>query len=241
MNRLPHIENQESVSHAIQVADLPAALAEQAPLALQAPHRLFFPQHFEARYAYPLLIWLHSPDSSEYELDELMPAVSLRNYVAVGLRGPRVSSQGPRRFCWSLQDECLAISEELTLEAARLAVEDLGINAARVFIGGYGVGGSVAQWVALRYPQYFGGAISINGPAPDRPKLLVRWRQAKRVPVLFMYGQKSTGCSFEAVSDAIMLAYRGKLDYRFTQFNCGDELDTAMTQQIDHFIMGLNV
>ncbi len=47
------------------------------------------------------MIWLHSQDSSEFELDGLMPHISLRNYVAISLRGTKQSALSDRKFVWS--------------------------------------------------------------------------------------------------------------------------------------------
>ncbi|MBU6387985.1 MAG: hypothetical protein KGS49_18735, partial [Planctomycetes bacterium] len=54
-----------------------------APPSIGFPHRLFVPEHYESGYAYPLLVWLHSDHSSEYELDSVMHSLSMRNYAAV--------------------------------------------------------------------------------------------------------------------------------------------------------------
>ena len=48
---------------------------------------LFAPIHYERRYAYPLLVWLHGDGGSERELRQLMPQVSVRNYVGAAARG----------------------------------------------------------------------------------------------------------------------------------------------------------
>ena len=242
MNRLPQFcSDDDEFQQAIQVVDEPGPVRSRTPFPLALPHRLFFPQHFEARYQYPLLVWLHSEDSSEYELDEVAASISMRNYIAVGLRGPQASLSGGRRFNWSLSAGCLAIAEESALQAVRMACDDLAVDPRRVFIGGYGVGGSVAQWIALRHPQYFAGAASVNGAAPNLPKLLVRWREAQRLPVLFCYGRDSRVCDADAVIDTIRLVHRSGLNYQLNQFNCGDELDGAMTSLMNHFMLQATV
>ena len=83
----------------------------------------FAPLHYEANYAYPLLIWLHGGGDSERQLRRIMPHISLRNYVAVALRGtlevPRLSGSGigyrfvqvPDHVC-ETEDRVLSVVEE---------------------------------------------------------------------------------------------------------------------------------
>ena len=61
------------------------------------PQCLLVPQHYERNYAYPLLIWLHDTGGDERQLREIMPLVSLRNYVSLAVRG---TSQADRGFGW---------------------------------------------------------------------------------------------------------------------------------------------
>ena len=46
-------------------------------------HSFFVPLHYEPNYAYPLLVWLHGPGESHSALKQVMPHVSMRNYVGV--------------------------------------------------------------------------------------------------------------------------------------------------------------
>lgn len=50
-------------------------------------HVLFSPMHYEPGYAYPLLIWMHSPGSDERQIMKTMPLISMRNFVAIAPRG----------------------------------------------------------------------------------------------------------------------------------------------------------
>ncbi len=237
MNRLPFETSGQHSSGSTQVADNPRPLLERTPLNLAQPHRLFFPQHFEVKYSYPLLIWLHSDDSSEYELDGVVPSISLRNFMAVGLRGPKVSPLKARHFRWSLRRDILCVSEQSVLETVRLATEDLSVDPTRIFICGYGTGGTVAQWLALRHPESFAAAISINSTAPDVAGSLVNWKQRHQTKVLYMYGDNSTVANSGEVSQALRFAHRSCLNYQFVQFDCGDELNTSMTEHMNRFMM----
>ncbi|MDG3005674.1 alpha/beta hydrolase [Paludisphaera mucosa] len=48
----------------------------------------FVPRQYEPNYAYPLLVLLHGKGADEDQLIRAMPALSRRNYVGLGLRGP---------------------------------------------------------------------------------------------------------------------------------------------------------
>src|SRR5271165_5488443 len=48
----------------------------------------FIPRQYEPNYAYPLLALFHARGGDEEQLVRAMPALSWRNYVGLGLRGP---------------------------------------------------------------------------------------------------------------------------------------------------------
>jgi phospholipase/carboxylesterase len=48
----------------------------------------FIPRQYEPNYAYPLLVLFHGRGGDEDQLVRAMPALSWRNYVGLGLRGP---------------------------------------------------------------------------------------------------------------------------------------------------------
>lgn len=48
----------------------------------------FVPGQYEPNYAYPLLVLMHGRGADQDQLVRAMPALSRRNYVGLGLRGP---------------------------------------------------------------------------------------------------------------------------------------------------------
>src|SRR5210317_946248 len=53
-------------------------------------HAFFAPLHYEPKYSYPLMVWLHGPGhDDERQLVRIMPMISMRNYAAAAPRGIR--------------------------------------------------------------------------------------------------------------------------------------------------------
>ncbi len=210
-------------------------------LTLGFHHRLFTPEHYEEGYAYPLVIWLHSHGSSEYELDGLMPHLSIRNYVAVAIRATQLSESNEQRFLWGNSSTAMAVAEEMVLQTIKAVPNKISINRQKIFLAGHGVGGTVAQWIGLRNSHALAGVVSIHGGFPRRPKSLVQWKAARRLPVLFMYGQQSELCDTNEVCRSLRHVHSAGLRYQFAQFPAGDDLDTAMTDTANRFMMDVVV
>lgn len=206
---------------------------------LASPHRLFIPEHFEARYEYPLFLWLHSNGSSEVELDGVIAGISLRNYIGLGLRGTRRSRSGENLFDWGSSLTSMQAGEERVLESIAEIGAQLPIHPERIFIGGYGQAGTLAQWIGLRHCDRFAGVVSIHGAFPQQSRPLVRWRSARRLPTLFMFGEHSALCDEDDVVRSMHIARTGGLNYRFNQFDCADDLYTDMCQAANRFMMGV--
>ncbi len=131
------------------------------------------------------------------------------------------------------------MTEELVIQSINAALESLSIHPSRVFIAGFGNGGSLAQWIGLRNCNRFAGVISVNGCFPQRAKSLIHWRAAKKLPVLSMFGLNSTIFDTDEVCRSIRFAHTASLRYQFAQFACGDEFDTSMAATANRFMMKL--
>src|SRR5262249_22790697 len=67
---------------------LPAPLSSTAAPTKSLVEARFIPRQYEPNYAYPLLVLFHARGGDEEQLVHAMPALSWRNYVGLGLRGP---------------------------------------------------------------------------------------------------------------------------------------------------------
>lgn len=62
----------------------------------------FVPMRYEPNYPYPLLVLFHNRGGDEHHMVRSMPAMTWRNYVGLGLRGPEVVQRRERQegFGW---------------------------------------------------------------------------------------------------------------------------------------------
>ncbi|MBR4834460.1 MAG: hypothetical protein IKU86_09060 [Thermoguttaceae bacterium] len=174
------------------------------------PHFLALPMHYEPKYAYPLIVWLHDAGSSETEIFDVAPQISQRNYVAIAPRGlacPRVqvacrrSSDGRLivenrreeiRCDWPETEQGVYEAENLVLYSIDQALAKANVNRRRVFLAGRGSGGTMALRVALRNPREFAGVVSIDGAFPTLERRPLRdWRDARDLPILMTTGSGS--------------------------------------------------
>jgi len=200
------------------------------------PHTLFSPLHYEPNYAYPLVIWLHGQAGDERQLQKIMPLVSMRNYVAVGIRGPVDSPLG-RGYFWPRNDESAAKAKQCVFDAIDVATAKFNVNPERIFIAGYQCGGTMALRVALSCPQMFGGALSIGGAFPGGQSPLARLAQIRKLPLFLAHCRDSATYTVDDVCDELRLFHSAGLAVTVRQYPCGDELTTQMLHDADVWMM----
>lgn len=198
---------------------------------------IFSPLHYESRYSYPLIVWLHGAGSSERELEDLMPYISIRNYVAVAPRGTKAVDVCGHRYSWGETPASIALAEELVFDAIEQACSRHSICDKKVFIAGRGDGGTTAWRLALRNPQQFAGCICVGGGFPKSHRPLSALKQARRLRSLWMVGEQSENHGSQAVLDNLPLFHAASLKVAIRQYNCGDELYADMFSDLNRWVM----
>ncbi|MCA9193662.1 MAG: hypothetical protein KDB03_17945 [Planctomycetales bacterium] len=198
---------------------------------------LFGPERYEAKYDYPLVVWLHSSNSDEHELESVMPVLSLQNYVACAPRGTIACDPAGKRFRWGQSEAAIAIAEEVLFDAIQCASSHFSIDHKRIFLAGFGSGATTAWRVALRYPSRFAGIISVCGDFPSTQRPLNNLVAARELPMLWMFGAESESCGITQVCEALPVLHAARLTVDIRQYPCGDELLTNMLSDMNSWIM----
>jgi phospholipase/carboxylesterase len=229
MNRLTAVSTHRSVSSALRERPPARPLARHdQPLCLLAP------QHYERNYAYPLVVWLHDAGSDERELTQIMPLVSLRNYVSLSVRGTSPAGGG---FDWSDGADAILAAETRVADAVASARQRYHVHRHRIFLAGRGAGGSMALRLALRWPDRFAGAASIGGCFPRGQSPLVRLDQVRRLRLLIMHCRDSQAYPVESVCEELALFHAAGMSVTLRQYPCDDELTTQMLRDLDVWLM----
>lgn len=226
-------------------AESASALALPAPSFSQAepdtPQALFAPQHYEPRYAYPLLVWLHDSGEDEWQLLEVMPLVSLRNYVAVGPRGVLVrDATGADQWGWSQARPQVDLAEERVFAAIDAASRRYHVDRRRIFLAGAGSGGTMALRIAAAWPERFAGAASLGGPLPEAHWApLSQWNRVRNLPVFLAVGGHSrTYSPTRACEDLRLLRTAGLVSITLREYRpCTHPVIPHALRDLDRWIM----
>lgn len=197
------------------------------------------PERYEPRYQYPLIVWLHSCHSSERELECVMRDLSLQNYVACAPRGTVASEACGKRFSWGQSPTAVAVAEECVFGAIDAAMAQFSVAPQKIFLAGFGGGGSMAWRIALRYPSEFAGVVAINGNFPQNHVPLANLVAARNLPTLWMHGCESEHCGIEQVCQALPVMHAARLSVHVRQYPCGHELLRNMLVDMNGWLMEL--
>lgn len=192
------------------------------------------PLHYERNYAYPLVVWLHGAGGDESELKRVMPLVSLRNYVALAVRGTCRSAGG---YGWAATESGILVAARRIAEGVAQVQQRFHVHPQRVFLAGYGAGGTLALRLALAAPDRYAGAASIGGCFPTGHAPLATLNAARRAPLLIMHCRDSQSYTVDRVCAELSLFHAAGMTVTLRQYPCGDELTTQMLRDLDVWLM----
>lgn len=214
-------------------------LAPCASIVPAASRAFLLPLHYEANYRYPLVVWLHSDGFNENQVQHVMPHISLRNYVAAGVRGVRAADSVGHRFDWADSAAAAGAAHDAVMQTVDEARERFSVDPSRIFLAGYRSGGSMALRVALREPTRFAGVVSLGGTLPSTGGMfgdLVALRR-RQMPMLWQWATASDAYHPERLKGDIRSAMLMQAKVEIRQYDDDDEMNTVTLADVDRWIM----
>ncbi|GAB4133647.1 MAG: hypothetical protein Kow0040_16220 [Thermogutta sp.] len=198
------------------------------------------PLHYEPNYAYPLLIWLHGHGGcDERQLLYVMPLVNLQNFVAVAPRGFAVDGKDDGGWDWPQTPDCIEEAERRVDDVISSSLRRFRIAKHRVFIAGFGAGGTMALRLAWRRPRQFAGAISLCGPAPRGMRPLADYLGVREVPVMISVGRDDDEYSPVLACEDLRFLHTVGINIVLRQYPCGRELSTEMLADVNRWLIDI--
>jgi phospholipase/carboxylesterase len=222
-----------------QLHELDLTTRDRFGRGLDLPYATFAPVHYEERYAYPLIVWLHDSASSERELRHVMPLVSMRNYVAIAPRGTCADLRNRGQFNWRQTSDAIESAQSHIAECIALAQDRFNIHDKRIFLVGRGTGGTMALRTAWNDPNRFAGVVAINGPLPTRLSPMRRVNELRRVPCLLTTSRDSETYPADQVCQDLRLLHVAGCTVALRQYPGNDDLTSNMLSDLDRWLMEL--
>ncbi len=203
--------------------------------------RQFIPVHYEKNYAYPLIVWLHGPTGSECEINQVMPHISVRNYLGVSPRGvvehPTRHPNGDATYTWNQNPQSIEWAIDDVVQCISSAKQRFNIAPDRIFLVGNDTGGTMALRIALAMPQLFAGVASIGGSIPDSSSPMAGFLNAREMPVLLIQGRESDQYTQDTLCSDIRLLHSAGMKVNVRQYPCGQEVTTKMLSDLNVWLM----
>ncbi|MFG0263264.1 MAG: alpha/beta hydrolase [Novipirellula sp. JB048] len=199
----------------------------------------FLPLHYEANYRYPLVIWLHSDGFNEHQVTQVMPHISLRNYLAVGVRASCATDSAGHCYEWRTRPSAIHAAYENVLHAIAQAGEQFSVHPSRIVLAGYQSGGAMAMRIALRDPARFAGVVSLGARMPSGCRSLSNLAElrARRLPMLWQWATEKSSFDGRELDRDMRRAMIIRAQLEIRQYRDDDEMNTVALADIDDWIM----
>ncbi len=140
-------------------------------------------------------------------------------------------------YDWPQTDEGISLAEQKVFECIAAAEEKCNIARERVFLVGFDSGGTMAFRLAMQYPQYFAGVVSLGGRFPEGNLPLRQWNTVRNLPTMLAIGKESSVYSPEEARSDLRLLHTAGLSVCVRQYACGQEISPEMLQDVNRWIM----
>ncbi len=154
-----------------------------------------YPDGYDSRKSYPLIILLHGFGSNMHDLAGLAPSIDPTGYIYLCPNGPVSVPLGPGMtgFAWTpLADAKTADDVALAEDSVSRFVDEVMQRhhtvPGRIILGGFSQGGMMTYQVGLPRPGLFAGLVALSGRVEDSDGIKKRLPLDRSQPVFIAHG-----------------------------------------------------
>ncbi|HTI52403.1 MAG TPA: hypothetical protein VL475_15675 [Planctomycetaceae bacterium] len=186
---------------------------------VDAADEVFVPDHYEANYAYPLLVWLVPEAAPKGNLKTLMRRISERNSFGAVVR---VNGDS-------------ALDDRLVRTVAGLR-RRYHIHSERVYLAGSGTEATQALALGLARPEWFGGIVALSPHVPLGPRMLSQF-DALRGKRVFLATTEDDRQQIDRLQKMQRLLWSAGLSVRACTCDAPEQDDNGLLREIDRWMI----
>jgi phospholipase/carboxylesterase len=150
-------------------------------------------------------------------------------------------------YSWFFDEDGTIEAERQVFDSIAAANNSCNIAQNRIFIGGSGVGGTMALRLAMLYPQYFAGVAALDALMPDNDNVLCHWDLARRLPV-FLGLEQSGKIQKDCTKKMVALLYSAGFKLTIREYQNDDKkpklqaaknIPTKILQDVNRWMMSI--
>jgi phospholipase/carboxylesterase len=176
------------------------------------------PDHYEAAYAYPLIVWLKGESAPRESLCAMMRRISDRNCFGFSVRAAAGSPIDVR------------IHAAVTYLRQRYHV-----HSERIYLGGQAEMAASAIEIGLDLPEWFAGLVALSPIASRKRRLLARFDAIRGIRVFLACGDDAAIA--RNVRRTQRLLWGAGLSVHAVSSRSSDELDSGVLREIDRWLI----
>ncbi len=128
-------------------------------------------------------------------------------------------------------------SVDAVFEALATAEDHFHVGPNRVFLAGFGCGGTAALRIALAYPGSFAGCISLDGPLPRGQEVLSQWQAVRALPIMLARCEESSYFPCQQALEDLRLCHVAGLSVETLDFQGTHQLTPDMLAAVNRWIL----
>lgn len=197
-------------------------------------YRVMEPDLYREGDSYPMVILLHGYGSHMADLAGLVPMLDTSGYIYVFPNAPtRIDlAPGMAGYAWSVPvgegfDDDGASEEQLQGCVADV-MDEYGVEAGNVVLGGFSQGGMMTFRYGLPRPDIFRGLVALSAQIPGRGDLRERLPQARDQPIFISHGMSDSMIPVKAAQLARQFLETNGYDPEYHEY----DMDHQITPQV---------
>lgn len=206
----------------------------------QRPIRTYLPAAYERRYAYPLVVFFHPDGGNEEAAVAMAPQLSDRNFIGVGLRGPKSlgTADGIAGYGWD--GASIDELEEYVVRAVEQTRREYHVHSERIYFAGLGDGATAAFRAGFRLANRIAGIASLNGclPTAEPGQPLFRLNDVRKLKVLIGHGIGNSQTPVSKAEKAYRLMYAAGANVKYLTYSTNRTISSDMLQDVNRWIIG---